>query len=370
MYTARAEQSDVVGNVGFSNANTFTIVPPGASAVLLAAGDIASCSSSGDAATAAVLDLYPDAVVASIGDNAYPSGTAQQFNDCYNPSWGTAKDRTRPTLGSHDYADARGGSSAGYFGYFNDQLSPFGSSATDPNRGYYSYDVGPWHVVAINSSCFWWAPSCDSAAQAAWVRADLIANQTDCTLAYFHDPRFSSGSVHGSNTSPQIQAYWNALYDNGVDVVLGGHDHIYERFAPQNPNGIADPLYGIRQFVVGTGGVSHYSIGTIQPNSQVRNGDTYGVLKLTLSAGSYDWEFVPEAGRNLHRRGYRELSSASGRAPTATASTTSATTTPASASTSAAASSPSAPAWAATPTATTATARIDSIRPLRLVWHL
>ena len=230
-----------------------------------------------------LLDPYPDAVVASIGDNAYPSGTAQQFNDCYNPSWGTAKDRTRPTLGSHDYADARGGSSAGYFEYFNDQLSPFGGSATDPNRGYYSYDVGPWHVVAINSSCFWWAPSCDSAAQAAWVRADLAANQTDCTLAYFHDPRFSSGSVHGNNTSPQIQAYWNALYDNGVEVVLRGHEHIYERLAPPEPKrgrrpALRDP--GVHSRDRWREPLRH---GTIQPNSEVRNSDTFGVLKLTLN---------------------------------------------------------------------------------------
>ncbi len=315
IYTVRAEQSDIVGNVGFSNANTFTIVPPGASAVLFAAGDIGSCSSNGDEATAPLLNSDPTAVVASLGDNAYPSGTAQQFTDCYHPSWGTAKSRTRPTLGSHDYGDARGGSSAGYFGYFNDQLTPFGSNATDPNRGYYSYDVGPWHVIAINSSCFYWAPSCDSAAQAAWVRADLAAHQTDCTLAYFHDPRFSSGNVHGSNTSSQILAYWNALYDNGVEIVLNGHEHVYERFAPQNPSGGADPLYGIREFIVGTGGAGHYAFGTIQPNSEVRNADTFGVLKLTLAAGSYDWEFIPEAGRSFTDSGSTNCHPAPGGPP-------------------------------------------------------
>ena len=294
-YTARSEQGDSVANTGLSSANTFTVT----SQVLIAAGDISDCGSPGDEATAALLDQFPSASVQTLGDNVYPTGTSAQYSTCYNPSWGRAKTRTHPALADHDYGDVQGGDSSGYFSYFQAQLAPHGPSATDPNKGYYSYDLGAWHVVVVNASCFYYAPACDSALQAQWLRSDLAAHPTDCTLAVVHQPRFSSGNVHGSNTSVYIQSYWNALYDYGAEIVLSGDDHIYERFGPQNPNGVADPSNGIREFIVGTGGASHYGIGTIQPNSQVRNTGTFGVLKLTLNPSSYDWEFIPEAGRTF-----------------------------------------------------------------------
>ena len=254
--------------------------------VIVAAGDIASCGGSGDEATAALLDGVPGTVVA-LGDNAYPSGAPADYTGCYHPSWGASKDRTRPVPGNHDY-DTPG--AAGYFGYF-------GAAAGDPAQGYYSYDIGTWHVVALNSEC---APvgGCEAGSpQETWLRADLAANQLDNILAYWHHPRYSSGFTHGSST--RVRDLYQALYEFGADVLLAGHEHNYERFAPQDADGRADPAWGIRQFVVGTGGGGHYDFCAAIANSEVRNADTFGVLKLTLHPDSYDWEFVPEAGRTF-----------------------------------------------------------------------
>jgi len=258
--------------------------------VLLAAGDIASCSSGGDEATAALLaGVLAGGVsgeVVTLGDNAYESGTAAEFANCYDPSWGQQKARTRPATGNHEYLTA---GAAGYFGYF-------GAAAGDPAKGYYSYDLGTWHLVALNSNC---APvgGCGvGSAQEQWLRADLAAHPAACTLAYWHHPRFSSGQ-HGSD--PAYTALWQALYDAHADVVLNGHDHDYERFAPQDPAGAYDPLRGLREFVVGTGGKNHYTFTTVRPNSEVRNSDTFGVLQLTLHATGYDWRFLPEAGKTF-----------------------------------------------------------------------
>ena len=252
----------------------------GRGAVLLAAGDIASCQSSGDEATAKVLDGLAG-TVATLGDNAYQSGTAKEFVDCYDPTWGRHKARTRPSPGNHDYGTA---DAAGYFDYF-------GAAAGDRGKGYYSYDLGTWHVIALNSNCAQVGGCEAGSAQEQWLRADLKAHPARCTLAYWHHPRFSSGTTHGSD--PATQALWRALYDHGADVVLAGHEHNYERFAPQNPDGEADPERGIREFVVGTGGRSHYTIVDPIANSEIHNDDTYGVLKLTLRPKGYDWQFVP-----------------------------------------------------------------------------
>lgn len=245
--------------------------------VFVGAGDIANCSRTQDEATAELLDNIPGTVF-TLGDNAYPDGTLAQFNDCYEPSWGRHKSRTKPVPGNHDYHVS---GAAGYFDYF-------GSAAGDRSKGYYSYDLGAWHIIALNSEIAQGAGS----AQEQWLRADLAANPNVCTLAYWHHPRFSSGR-HGNSTASQ--ALWQALYEYGADVVLNGHDHTYERFAPQNPSGQADPN-GIREFVVGTGGAGLYPFPTIQPNSEVRNNTAHGVLKLTLHSTSYDWQFVPIAG--------------------------------------------------------------------------
>ena len=266
-----------------------------AAVTLVGAGDITSCTSTGDTATARLLANIPGTVLA-MGDNAYGEGSAAQFRNCYDPNWGRFKARTKPIVGNHEY---RTPDASGYFGYF-------GAAAGEPGKGYYSYDRGAWHIVALNSECNYWAtgfkdgPSwCSSQRQAdmiAWLKADLAANPTACTLAYFHQPRFSSG--YGGNAL-ETQPIWDALYAARADVVLSGHDHIYERLARQNPNGALDTSRGIRQFTVGTGGVEHGGIGTIKANSQVRNTTAYGVLKLTLNSTSYSWKFVPEAGKTF-----------------------------------------------------------------------
>ena len=258
----------------------------GADPVFVGAGDIASCSSSGDEATAALLDAIPGTVF-TLGDNAYESGTATEFANCYDPSWGRHKARTFPAPGNHDYFTLN---ASGYFSYF-------GAAAGDPTKGYYSYDLGTWRIIVINSNCAVVEGCYVGSPQEQWLRADLAAHPTACTLAYWHHPRFSSGSTHGSST--EMQPIWQALYEAGADVVLSGHEHNYERFAPQDPNGNLDTVHGIREFVVGTGGASHYAFGTMLPNTEVRNSDTYGVLKLTLHPGSYDWQFVPEAGKTF-----------------------------------------------------------------------
>lgn len=254
----------------------------GIDATLIAAGDIASCNSSGDEATAALLDSLEGTVI-TLGDNAYESGLAAEYADCYDPTWGRVKARTRPVPGNHEYVT---GNAAGYYDYF-------GAAAGDPTKGYYSYDLGSWHIIALNTQCGFIGHCYAGSPQEQWLRADLQAHPASCTLAYWHQPRFTSG-VHGSN--PKYDAFWQALYEAGVDVVLNGHDHDYERFAPQNPSGLLDIERGIREFVVGSGGKSHSSLFTPIANSEVREGDTYGVLKLTLHATSYDWEFVPVAG--------------------------------------------------------------------------
>ena len=261
-----------------------TPTPPpagGSVAVLVGAGDIAS-SGSGDEATAKLLDVIPGTVFTA-GDNAYEDGTDSQFTNYYKPTWGRHKSRTRPAAGNHDY------NSAGATGYYN----YFGAAAGVAGKGYYSYNLGAWHIVVLNSNCSPVGGCNAGSVQEQWLRADLAAHPTACTAAIWHHPLFSSGK-HGNNSS--VKPLFKALYDYHADVVLNGHDHTYERFAPQDSNGVAT-AQGIREFVVGMGGRSHYDWGTVRPNSEVRNNTAFGVIKLTLHSGSYDWKFIPEAGK-------------------------------------------------------------------------
>jgi hypothetical protein len=265
--------------------------------VLIAAGDIASCVSEGDEATALLVEAITG-TVATLGDNVYERGTAEQFAGCYDPTWGQFKDRTRPAPGNHDYLTP---AAAGYFEYF-------GEAAGELGKGYYSYDLGAWHIVALNSVC-WEVGGCGAKSpQATWLAADLEAHTSAvCTLAYFHHPRFSSG-LHGN--LDLMQTLWDVLYAGGADVVLNGHDHHYERFAPQDPQGVADPVRGIREFIAGTGGRSLYPfLGPPLANTEVRSALAHGVLELTLHAASYDWEFVPVAGETFTDAGSGECHS-------------------------------------------------------------
>ena len=261
--------------------------PPADAQVLVGAGDIASCNSSGDEATANVLDGISGTVF-TLGDNAYSNGTISEYNDCYGPTWGRHKARTRPSPGNHEYNTTN---AAGYYQYF-------GADAGDPAKGYYSYDLGDWHIVVLNSNRKCIDVACDAESeQVTWLRADLEKTTKSCTLAYWHHPRFNSGSTHGNTV--EVAALWDALYDYDAEIVLNGHEHVYERFAPQTPNAVASAT-GIRQFTVGTGGVGHYNFkATPEPNSEVRNNTAFGVLKLSLYAGGYQWQFVAAAGSSF-----------------------------------------------------------------------
>jgi hypothetical protein len=250
--------------------------------VLLAAGDIAKCDIIGGArATARLLDRLPGTIL-TLGDHAYESGTPQEFEKCYAPTWGRHLDRTRPAPGNHDYLTR---DAAGYFAYFGDRAGPAG-------RGYYSFDLGTWHLISLNSAI----SSGPRSPQGKWLADDLAAHPTDCTLAYFHTPAFSSGP-HG--TDLDMRALWRQLAEGGVDVVLSGHDHHYERFAPLDARGRPDPVNGMRQFVVGTGGGGVYVIKSAAPHSEVRDNSTYGVLKVGLLAGRYEWTFVAVDGQSF-----------------------------------------------------------------------
>jgi hypothetical protein len=257
---------------------------PSPPVVLAGAGDIGLCGSTGVAATAQLLDRIPG-IVFTTGDNAYPNGSAANFRDCYEPHWGRHKDRTLPTPGNHDYETPGG---AGYYNYF-------GSSAGPSGLGYYSYDAGSWHVIALNSEI----PVSHGSAQLQWLRADLQANRSPCTAAYWHRPLFTSGP---NGPHPQMRDLWQTLYDFNADLIITGHDHLYERFAPQDPNGRHDPARGIRQITIGTGGGPLYTPVTSAPHSE-RLGSVYGILKLTLADGSYQWEFVPVPGASFSDAG-------------------------------------------------------------------
>ena len=245
-----------------------------ATATLVGAGDIAGCSYNQDSATARLLGRIPGTVF-TLGDNAYTYGTAAEFKNCYGPTWGKYRKRTRPTAGNHEYYTA---GAKPYFDYF-------GVRAGRPSRGYYSYDRGAWHIVALNSNCKKVGGCGRRSTQGRWLRKDLAAHPSRCTLAYFHHPLYASGT--GSDT-PEVKPFWRILYDRGADVILSGHAHRYERFRPITPNGEPDAANGIRQFIVGTGGApGEGQSGPDAPNMQVKNLGTPGVLKLNLGVDSY-----------------------------------------------------------------------------------
>ncbi len=249
---------------------------------VLAAGDIGTCSQKSDDAVAA-LAQYNTGPVLLLGDNVYERGSKNEYSNCFDPAWGSFKDRLKPVPGNHEYNTA---GASGYYDYF-------GASAGDPSAGYYSYDIGTWHVIALNSNCDFVDGGCAAGSpQEQWLRADLAAHPAACTLAYWHHPLFSSGD-HGNQD--YMKPIWDALYAAGAELVLNGHDHDYERFAPQSPDGQADPA-GIREIIVGTGGKSLRSLGRLEPNSEVHDSSTYGLLKLTLAPAGYSWEFLPIDG--------------------------------------------------------------------------
>jgi hypothetical protein len=224
-----------------------------------------------------------DAVLA-LGDIQYEDGAGTKFTASYDPSWGRVKSITKPVPGNHEYQTP---GATGYYGYF-------GPEAGDPAKGYYSFDVGSWHLIALNSNCAEVNGCGAGSTQEQWLRADLAAHSSaQCTLAYWHHPRFSSGA-HGNDSA--YQPLWQALYDANADLVLVGHDHEYERFAPQTPTGAIDAARGIREFVVGTGGKEVRPFSTIRPNSEVRDAASLGILELTLGAGAYEWRYVPAVG--------------------------------------------------------------------------
>jgi hypothetical protein len=236
--------------------------------------------------------------VLALGDNQYRCGGLDAYRRSYGPTWGRVKDMTLPVAGNHEYLDEEDPDSAstgcdpsnrgasGYFRYF-------GRAAGDPSQGWYSTDVGAWHVVALNSNCSRVGGCDEGSPQLAWLRADLAAHPAACTLAFWHAPAFSSGHHGGSS---RYRAFWDVLYEHGAELVLNGHDHVYERFAPQAPDGTPDPDRGVREFVVGTGGANHTPVEHVRPNSEVRDDESFGVLRLTLRARGYAWEFVREAG--------------------------------------------------------------------------
>jgi hypothetical protein len=257
-----------------------------ATVTLAGAGDIAGCRYNADEATAKLLDTIAPGTVFTAGDNAYPKGTLTQYKNCYDPTWGRHKAETRPSPGNHDYNTP---GASGYYQYF-------GAAAGPPDQGYYSYNYGDWHIVVLNSMCELIGGCSSTSPQAEWLRGDLAANPTLCTLAYWHHPVFSSGQ-HGND--PKMAPAFQILFDNNADLVINGHDHDYERFAPQTPGGALDRSQGIREIVVGTGGAPLRGFATIRPNSEVRNANTHGVLKLDLSLDSYSWQFVPVAGKTF-----------------------------------------------------------------------
>ena len=245
---------------------------------LIGAGDISICGQTGDDETAAILARYPQAAIFTTGDNLNEDVTLALYDQCFGPSWGQYLERIRPAAGNHDLPTY---TASDYYTYF-------GSQAGEPGQGYYSYPLGDWHVVVLNSNCNRIDCGPDSA-QLTWLRADLEANPSRCTLAYWHHPRFTSGLSGGG----ALYNFWDILYQHGVEIVINGHDHDYERFAPQNPLGESDPQNGIRQFVVGIGGASLRPWGFLTTNSEVFDSSTYGVLKLELASDRYSWELIP-----------------------------------------------------------------------------
>ncbi len=245
--------------------------------VLLVAGDIGVCGSTAAVGTGQMLDMLEGTVLA-VGDMAYRHGTAQEFETCYDPVWGRHKARTRPSPGNHEYETS---GAQPYFDYFGSQAGPSG-------LGYYSFRSGDWLVLSLNSNL----PVGGTTAQAQWIRTELTANTSRCALAYFHHPLYSSGP-NGDNA--RLAGLWQMLYEQGVDVIVSAHEHLYERYAPMSPDGQRNDARGIRQFIVGTGGAGLYTVLRAHPQSEIQI-VAHGILKLTLGAQGYDWEFLQAGG--------------------------------------------------------------------------
>ncbi|HJW55180.1 MAG TPA: metallophosphoesterase [Burkholderiaceae bacterium] len=277
----------------FQNTNGITV--PGKGITIFAAGDIAECKNikpenSGAAKTAdmiaAGLDRDKRAAVLGLGDYAYPVGLLEEFADCYEPAWGRFRNRTFPAPGNHEYYTP---SATGYYTYF-------GPAAGPDRRGYYSFNLGAWHLVSLNSNL----QPADHQQQILWLQADLARHPAHCTLAFWHHPLYSSGG-HGNND--RVKDLWQALSAAGADVVLVAHDHDYERFAPQDNTGRRDDIHGMREFVVGTGGARLTPLMFGKANSEVKNNSTHGVLRMVLKDTGYEWEFMPVPGGNFTDRG-------------------------------------------------------------------
>ena len=383
---ASVDISDIASLVAFFGK---TCADPSAPAVLVGAGDIAGCGTSGDEQTASLLDGI-DGTVITLGDNAYESGSAQEFTDCYDPSWGRHKARTRPAVGNHEYHTP---GAAGYYGYFGAAASPLDQTCNIGCKGYYSFEAGSWHVVALNSECFdsgagatptpgpttSSTPSppasptpsstpvpdgCIPSEMEQWLRDDLAAHQPGCTLAYWHRPVLTIGPHN--NDEAEMLPYWRILYDNGADLVLSGHDHSYARYATLNrdANGV-DPAFGIRQIVVGTGGrgLTDSTRTATTPGLEVwqdqSTENTLGVIKLVLSPAGYGWQFVPVAGKTFTDSG----SGACHGTPPPSTPTPTATLTPTPTPTPTPAPTPSTPTPTATPTPTTAPGQTPTPTP-------
>ncbi len=265
---------------------------------LVGAGDIASCKEpEGARATARLIEKIPGTVFAA-GDLAYEGGSPDEFGFCYGATWGEFKARTRPAMGNHEYGNP---TAHGYFEYWGAQAGPVG-------KGYYSYDLGKWHVVVLNTNCnSKILGGCAAGSpEEEWLRKDLAEHPDACILAYGHHALFSSGIFKSHAVHPELKVLWQDLYAAHASLILAGHEHSYERFAAQDPDGHADPANGIREIVVGTGGRSHDPLGFAMANSEVRNSDTFGVLKLTLAPGHYTWEFIPVEGQTFTDSGSGE----------------------------------------------------------------
>jgi hypothetical protein len=295
-YTYRVRARDAAGNR--SKASSKLVATASSAVVVAAAGDVACDPSDsnyhdGTGTSTACRQLYTsnllvngdfDAVLA-LGDLQYNSGSLSDFNEVYDPTWGRVQSITYPIVGNHEYGQSN---ASGYFQYFGSRAGPAG-------KGYYSFDLGSWHIVAINSECDQVGGCGTGSPQETWLRNDLAAHPAQCTIAMWHKGRYSSGH-DGDNTF--MQPMWADLYNAGVEILLSGHSHDYERFAPQDASGHLDNTNGVRQFIVGTGGAFFTGLGnSFDANSQAHQNTSYGVLQLTLRSGAYDWRFLPEAGK-------------------------------------------------------------------------
>jgi hypothetical protein len=280
-------QPSPLGSLGTGIGSPAPVTPvPGASGapiVLLGAGDIGNCSLPGAARTSDLLLGLPG-LIFTAGDNAYEDGTTANYTECYAPTWGRLLDRTiLPAAGNHDWVSP---GAAGYRDYFGAKAEPQGVT-------WYSTDLGTWHVIVLDSDCAFVGGCDDASPEGIWLKKDLAASSAHCTLAIWHHPRFSSGE-HGND--PEVGPFWDQLHAAQAELVINGHDHDYERFAPQDPSGKIERPGGLREIVVGTGGGELRTFHVQAANSEFREAGVYGVLRLTLYPANYTWEFLPVSG--------------------------------------------------------------------------